>query len=83
MKSTLVQILRHVLENLRELDYNVLLDGDGYTLKTVCSNSLQLMVDEVVMREAVLQEYPDISHYQMIPSESFKDFKVYRVSTEN
>lgn len=53
LKSTLVQILRHVLENLRELDYNVLLEGEGYTLQTVCKNSLTLMVDQVVMREAV------------------------------
>jgi hypothetical protein len=53
LKSTLVQILRHVLENLRELDYNVLLEGEGYTLQTVCSNTLMLMVDKVVMEDAV------------------------------
>ena len=84
LKSTLIQILRHVLENLRELDYNVLLKGEGNTIESCCKNTLTLIVDEIVMGDAVRLEYPDVTAWRMIPETSnFKDFKVKRVSTDN
>lgn len=62
----------------------MLFENGGYDLQKVCSNSLTLIVDEIVMKEAVEEKYPGVGEgYRMIPQENFKEFKVYRVSTEN
>jgi hypothetical protein len=52
IKSVLIQIVRHVFENLREMEPSMLADGQqGWSLRKVCSDTLAFMVDEVVVRE--------------------------------
>jgi transcription termination factor NusB len=53
IKSTIIQIVRHILENLREIDFNILVDNDAWSLKKVCRDTLTGVVDQIVIKQAV------------------------------
>lgn len=83
IKSTIIQIVRHILENLRELDFNILIDNDSWCLRKVCRDTLTNVVDQIVIKEAVHQKYGEVN-WKLIPNpDSFDDFELFTVEVKN
>lgn len=80
IKSTIIQVVRHVLENLREIDFNILLDNDSWSIRKVCRDELNGIVDQIVLKDAVQKKYGDAAGWRLIPSlEDFESFELQPV----
>ena len=80
IKSTIIQVVRHILENLREIDFNILHDNDSWSIRKVCQDQLSGIVDQIVLRDAVDKKYGGSAGWRLIPNpEDFDSFELQPV----
>ncbi len=83
IKSTIIQVVRHILENLRELDFNVLHDNDKWCIRKVCQDQITGIVDQIVLKEAAIKKYGNVN-WRLIPSaDNFDTFELFPVEIKN
>lgn len=77
-------MVRHILENLREIEFNILHDSGSWSVKRVCRDQLNGIVDQIVLRDAVDRKYGGSDGWRLIPSpEDFDNFDLKQVEALN